>query len=76
MGKTYKVHRNFDEDWMTLEDPCRCSSPASGGTIFDEANLTVLQTNSLEQYNSTMNGTVHSASDIQWERLSKSYCEA
>ena len=76
MGKTYKVHRNFDEDWMTLEDPCRCSSPVSGWTIFDKDILTVHQTNSLEKYNSTMNGTVHSAADIKWEGLSKSYCEA
>ena len=76
MGKTYKVHRNFDEDWMTLEDPCRCSSPVSGKTIFDEANLTVTQTSSLVKYNTTMNGTVYSASDIQWEGLTKSYCEA
>ena len=76
MGKTYKVHRNFDEDWMTLEDPCRCISPVSGLTIFDEANLTVSQASSLEKYNSTMNGTVNSAADIKWGELSKSYCEA
>ena len=76
MGKTYKVHRNFDQDWMTIEDPCRCSSPVSGWTIFDQANLTVVESNSLEEYNATMNGTVNSASDIKWEGLSKSHCEA
>ena len=76
MGKTYKVHRNFDEDWMTLEEPCRCTTPVSGRTIFDEANLTVTQTSSLVKYNTTMNGTVNSAADIMWGELSKSDCEA
>ena len=78
MGKTYKVHRNFDDDWITMENPCRCSSPESGVTIFDEApgNLTVQQTESLLHYNSTRNGTVFSAADIEWDHLSKSECHA
>ena len=78
MGKTYKVHRNYDDDFMTMENPCRCSGPASGITIFDQerGNLSVQQTEALVQYNITRNGTVFGASDIEWDHLRKSECEA
>ena len=34
MSSKYKVHRNYDADWMTAETPCRCSAPATPSTIF------------------------------------------
>ena len=30
MSDKYAVHRNYDVDWITLENPCRCYPPASG----------------------------------------------
>merc|ERR1719187_2515910 len=35
MGKTYKVHKYFDEDELTKEDPCRCSAPEAATSILD-----------------------------------------
>eukprot|EP00092_Neocalanus_flemingeri_P037562 GFUD01040897.1.p1 GENE.GFUD01040897.1~~GFUD01040897.1.p1 ORF type:complete len:877 (+),score=230.71 GFUD01040897.1:117-2747(+) len=77
MGKTYKVHKYFDVDEMTNEEPCRCSSPESGISIFDRLNnSTASQLKTLHSYNTTTNGTVLSTADIDWSELKKSECEA
>ena len=76
MGKTYKVHRNYDMDWMTLEEPCRCKGPASGLTIFSEEHPSVKAMEALAKYNNTMNGTILSQENIEWDKLRKSECEA
>jgi len=74
MGKTYKVHKYFDVDDMTTEEPCRCYSPESGFTIFDRLhNSTESELTLLNSYNST--GTVFSAEDVDWTQLKKSECE-
>ena len=74
MGKTYKVHKYFDVDDMTTEEPCNCSSPESGPTIFDRLhNSTESELTLLNSYNST--GTVFSADDVVWSQLKKSECE-
>ena len=76
MGKTYKVHRDYDVDWMTLEDPCRCERPSSGMTIFSQESPSVKAMAALASYNNTMNGTVMSHENIEWGKLKKSECEA
>ena len=77
MGYKYAVHRNYNFEWMTKEDPCRCSSPQSGISIFNmDEEPTVHQMEYLSSYNKTMNGTIFSASDVDWNHLKKSQCEA
>ena len=77
MSSKYKVHRNYDVDWITKENPCRCSNPLSGITIFNqETTPDVHQTDILKSYNETMNGTIFTANDIKWENLRKSECVA
>ena len=74
MMKKYKVHMNFDVDYMTQEEPCRCT--ASEKNIF--SNITAAsaqQLEALEKYNKTTEYNVFSASDIQWEDLTKSQCK-
>ena len=35
MSKYFKIHKNFDLDTITLEEPCRCEAPFDGEkTIF------------------------------------------
>jgi len=59
---------------MTTEEPCRCSSPESGFTLFDRLhNSTESELTLLNSYNST--GTVFSAEDVDWTQLKKSECE-
>ena len=77
MSKTYKVHRNYDVDWITLENPCRCHEPESGLTIFSsEYEASVQQLDILASYNQTNNGTILSEDNIEWDHLRKSECEA
>jgi len=78
MGKTYKVHRFFDEDLMTMEKPCRCSPAEEGKSIFElpSQNVTAQQWKLLDNYNETMNGTVFGAADVGWDTLKKSECAA
>jgi len=74
MMKKYKVHMNFDVDYMTQEEPCRCI--ASEKNIF--SNITAAsaqQLEALEKYNKTAEYNVFSASDIQWGDLTKSQCK-
>ena len=77
MSKTYKVHKYFDLDDITIEQPCTCKPPSSNVTIFSnityasQSNLTVL-----DNYNNTMGGGVFSANDITWDELKKSQCIA
>ena len=85
MGKTYKVHKFFDVDEMTMEEPCTCSSPVnfgeesseSGTTIFNSLHFsTESELNILHSYNTTRNGTIFSEEDVDWAQLKKSECEA
>ena len=77
MSDKYKVHRNYDVDWITMENPCRCSPPASGLTIFSPgAEPTIHQLEILESYNHTMNGTILSADNIEWDHIRVSECKA
>ena len=78
MSKSFKIHKGFDIDDMTLEEEhCKCSSPSSGISIF--SNITEAKTdfkNILENFNSTHNGQIFTEDDIVWEELKKSECEA
>ena len=85
MGKTYKVHKFFDVDEITKEEPCTCSSPVkigeesaeSGITIFNILhNTTESELQILNSYNTTRNGTIFSEEDVDWAQLKKSECEA
>ena len=77
MGKTYKVHRFFDVDDMTLEEPCECSAPESGFSILiNWQNVTEEKHNIFNAYNSTSEGLIFTEEDIIWSDLTKSECEA
>ena len=77
MGKTYKVHLSFDVDEMTTEDPCTCSGPESGKSIFNFFhNSTKKELQIFNSYNTTMNGSILSEEDVDWSQLKKSECEA
>jgi len=77
MSSKYKVHRNYDADWMTAETPCRCSAPATPSTIFSaDSTHSVHAMETLAAYNRTMNGTVMTEQDIVWDSLRKSECKA
>jgi len=80
MSKAYKVHKYFDLDHLTLEEPCRCSSGSgtAGWTPWmfgDRTNVTQIQLETFNHYNTTMNGTIGSAGNIDWSKLTKSQCE-
>ena len=76
MSKTYKVHKYFDLDDLTTEEPCRCSSPESGISIFTNiGNATGTEKHTLDSYNKTMNGTIFSAEDVDWAGLKTSECQ-
>ena len=76
MSKTYKVHKFFDLDDLTTEEPCRCSSPVSGMSIFSSlVNATESQLQSVHSYNASMGGTIFSEEDVDWAGLKKSQCE-
>ena len=77
MSKTYKIHKYFDLDTITTEDPCRCSAPNTGYNIF--SNISQVPQKKLlilEEYNATRGGSVMSANDIDWNNLKRSECEA
>jgi len=74
MGKTYKVHQFFDEDEMTQQEACECSQPDDGKSFFN-SNRTNVQMQTLDSYNSSMNGTIFGDNDIMWPELKKSQCE-
>ena len=77
MSKTYKVHKFFDVDELTTEDPCRCSSPSSGVNIFSNISFaSQKELKILDEYNISQNGIVQSASQIDWPNLKRSECEA
>ena len=78
MGKTYKVHKFFDVDEITKEEPCTCSGPEESGiTIFNILhNSTESELQILNSYNTTRNGTIFSEEDVDWAQLKKSECEA
>jgi len=77
MGKTYKVHRFFDVDEMTLEEPCECSAPKSGYSILNNwQNATEEKRIIFNAYNSTKEGSIFIEEDIVWSDLTKSECEA
>jgi len=76
MGKTYKVHKNLLLDEMTFEKHCECQGPGNL-TIFEtNFNATEAQTEVLNAYNATSNGTIFSEEDIDWHYLKVSECEA
>jgi len=77
MSKTYKVHKYFDVDDLTTEDPCRCSSPSSGVSIFSNISFaSQKELKILDEYNISQNGIVKSAGQIDWPNLKRSECEA
>ena len=74
MMKKYKVHTDFDLDYITQEDPCRCN--ASQNNIF--TNMTAASAQQLEalhKYNKSMDYNVFSADDVHWGDLTKSECK-
>ena len=77
MSKKYKVHKYFDLDDLTLEEPCTCSSPKNITTsIFSRMeNATEKEINLLDSYNSSMGGIIFSDEDVEWKLLKKSQCE-
>ena len=77
MGKTYKVHRFFDVDEMTLEKPCECSAPESGYSIrYNWENATEEKHIIFNAYNLTRGGSIFVEGDIVWSDLKKSECDA
>ena len=77
MGKTYKVHRFFDVDEMTLQEPCECSAPESGFSILINCqNVTEKENKICNYYNSTSEGLIFTEENIAWSDLKKSDCEA
>ena len=77
MGKTYKVHKFFDEDMMTTAKACTCSAAKVGDSILDipAANSTKQSWQLFENYNVTkMNGSVFESEDVGWGTLTKSEC--
>ena len=77
MGKTYKVHRFFDVDEMTLEEPCECFAPKSGYSIINNWQNTTEEKHIISNaYNSTKGGSIFLEEDIVWSDLTKSECEA
>jgi len=76
MGKTYKVHKYLVLDEITKQDHCSCLGP-NNLTIFDENyNATTSQTEILNSYNVTQNGSIFSDSDVHWDELTVSECKA
>ena len=76
MSKTYKVHKYFDLDDLTTEDPCRCSGPEAGTSIFSSlGNATEKELELVDSYNSSMEGSIFSEEDVVWGSLKKSQCE-
>jgi len=79
MGKTYKVHKFFDEDMMTTAEECNCSAPKVGYSILEipVENSTKQEWQLFENYNVTkMNGSVFEAENVGWKTLTKSECAA
>ena len=76
MSKYYKIHKNFDLDYMTLEDPCRCSINEEYNIFTNPGNYTQKHFAVLEKYNVTKNGAIHDADDIEWDQLKRSECIA
>ena len=68
MSSKYKVHRNYDADWMTAETPCRCSAPATPSTIFSaDSTHSVHAMETLAAYNRS------DPTDAHTHTLSKEY---
>ena len=71
MSSKYKVHRNYDADWMTAETPCRCSAPATPSTIFSaDSTHSVHAMETLAAYNRSDPTDAHTHTHT----LNKIYC--
>ena len=71
MSSKYKVHRNYDADWMTAETPCRCSAPATPSTIFSaDSTHSVHAMETLAAYNRLDPTDAHTHTHT----LNKIYC--
>merc|ERR1719431_1988508 len=85
MGKTFKVHMDFDLDEITTEEHCGCSPPNSTvldtlNTLFKSSNTSVETQQSWENYRNhseEWSGEQWSgaAEDIHYDRLGLKHCK-
>jgi len=77
MNKTYKVHKYFDLEHLTQEEPCRCDISLPGKSIFETwENATAKDKKIFNSYNKTMEGTIFGTEDVGWANLTRSECFA